>query len=124
MRRFWLFILLLTACQTTGADYSDYLRPWVGQSEERLLQSWGMPQNVLYVTPREKVLTYVQFSNQPRDENPNPYPDEVYYPAIATPDFGFPNQPSYSDYYCQTLFTITGNIVTDYSFNGDACVVE
>ncbi len=124
MRKFWLLILLLAGCQTNGGSYSDTLQSWVGQSEERLLQSWGMPQNVLYVTPQEKVLTYVQFSNQPRGDNPNPYPDEVYYPAIATPDFGFPDQPLYSSYYCKTLFTVTGNIVTDYSFNGDDCVAD
>ena len=119
-----VFMFLAAACQTNGLSYGDTLQPWIGQSEERLQQSWGIPHNVFYVTPNEKVVTYLQFSSHPRNGETDPYRNEVYYPAIATPDFGFPSQPAYTSYYCKTSFTIINGIVSNYSFNGDDCVVS
>ena len=119
-----LALMFLTAACQSSLSYGETLRPWIGQSEERLQQSWGLPHNVFYITPNEKVVTYLQFSTRPRNGETDPYRNEVYYPAIATPDFGFPNQPKYSNYYCKTSFTIINGIVSNYSFNGDDCVVS
>ena len=123
---FYAFLTILPgACTTDNMTYGDTLQPWIGQSEERLQQSWGLPRSEFYVTPDTKVVTYLEFSSRPIDGNTKPYAGyEVHYPAIATPDFGFPNQPQYSDYYCKTNFTITNGIVSNYSFNGDDCVVR
>ncbi len=123
MRKFWVLILFLTACHTGSQNYADTLQPWLGQSEERLFQSWGLPQNVFYITPSQKVLTYVQYSANSADGN-NPYSAEIYYPAIDNTEWGVPTAPQNGPYYCKTLFTITGNTITDYSFNGDNCVED
>ena len=112
----------LISCTMNRRSYGDTLQPWIGQSEERLQQSWGMPHNVFYVTPDEKVVTFLRISSHPLNGNKKPYANEVYYPAIATPDFGFPGQPQYTTYYCKTSFTIRNGIVVNYSFNGDDCI--
>lgn len=119
----FLLLVALTAC-TSLPTYSETLRPWIGQSQERLQQAWGYPQNVFYISPTEKVVTYLEISTRPRNDNTTPYAGyEVAYPAIASPDFGFPSQPQYTNYYCKTSFTIRNGVVVDYSFNGDDCVV-
>ena len=119
-KTFLVLYLFIVACHHNSGNYGKSLQPWIGQSEERLLQSWGTPQNVFYVTGNEKIFTYTQFSTHKHDFEA--YPNEVYYPAIAVPNFGFPSQPAYTTFYCKTSFTIQDNIVTNYSFNGDGCV--
>lgn len=113
-------ILALTACQSMSGNYGESLQSWIGRSEMSLEQAWGYPQNTFYVTPDEKVLTYVRYSRH--QSGYEPYQNEIYYPAIATPNFGFPAQPEYSNYYCKTSFTIINGVVSNYSFNGDDCV--
>lgn len=120
--KFFLFFLL-TACAASSRDYASTLQPWLGQSEERLQQSWGYPYNTFYITPNQKVISYIKFASRPMNGEREAYPDQVAYPAIATPDFGLQGQPQFSNYYCQTSFTIRDGVVVDYSFNGDDCVV-
>ena len=119
-----IFFLVLAACAGRKMTYAETLEPWLGQSEERLQQSWGYPYKTFYLTPSRKIITYLKFSTRPIDGDTEPYSYEVWYPAISIPDFGFPNQPQSSDYYCKTSFTIQNGIVIDYSFNGDDCVVS
>lgn len=119
-----ILTFLIGACQTGGLTYGDTLRPWIGQPEGLLQQSWGIPHDVFYVTPNEKVVTYLEFSTKPLNGDSEPYRNEVYYPAIATPDYGFPDYPLNTNYYCKTTFTIINGIVSNYSFNGDDCVVR
>lgn len=117
-------VIMLASCQRSHQNYGATLQPWIGQSQERLQQAWGMPYDVYYITPRQKVWTYLEVSSKALNGENNPYTGVVYYPAIAMPDFGFPAQPQYTVHYCKTLFTITDYVVTDYSFNGDDCVVN
>ncbi|MBQ7284942.1 MAG: hypothetical protein IJW72_01640 [Alphaproteobacteria bacterium] len=126
MNKFLFFatFLFLTSCQGSTLNYGSTLQPWIGQSQERLQQAWGLPHDVYYITPEQKVWTYLEVSSEALNGADNPYSNEVYYPAISMPDFGFPSQPQYTQHYCKTLFTITNYIVTDYSFNGDDCVVN
>ena len=120
-----ILVMAAGACSFYRPTYGETLQPWIGQSEERLEQSWGIPYDVFYITPDRKVVTFLEISGKPRNGDTQPYAgSEVYYPAIATPDFGFPNQPLYSNYYCKTSFTIQNGEVVNYSFNGDDCVVE
>lgn len=117
-----LFLLGAAGC-ASYPTYGETLQPWIGQSEERLQQAWGIPANIFYVTPNKKIVTYIKFASKPMNGETEPYAGEVYYPAIATPDFGFPDQPQSSNYYCKTTFTIENGVVTNYGFNGDDCVV-
>lgn len=117
-------LLFLSACASHTEPYGQSLQEWVGRPEFVLQETWGTPDNEFYVTPEEKVVTYVSYSNKPVNGDSEPYAGyEVYYPAISTPDFGFPdNSSSNNFYYCKTSFTIQNGTVVDYSFNGDDCV--
>ncbi len=117
-----VLMLALSAC-ANRPTYAETLQPWIGQSEERLQQAWGYPANVFYVTPDEKVVTYIKFGSRAFNGETRPYNSEVSYSAIETPDFGMPNTPRYSNYYCKTSFTIRNGTVVNYGFNGDDCVV-
>ncbi len=118
-----VIFLMATACIGQSMTYGETLQPWIGQSEERLQQSWGYPYNVFYVTPNQKVISYIKFASRPIDGDSEPYSYTVAYPAINTPDLGISGQQTSSNYYCQTSFTIRNGVVVDYSFNGDDCVV-
>lgn len=117
-----LIIMLLTSCTSTP-NYGQSLQNWVGVSQETLYESWGEPDSVFNVMPNETVVTYVNVDeNGPIGGNSQPYAGtEVYYPAIATPDYGFPENQQ-NTYYCKTSFTIQNSQVVDYTFNGDDCV--
>ncbi len=117
----WGLLLLITACRFHRMTYADTLQPWLGQSEERLFQSWGHPYNTIYITPEQQVVSYIKFASDPMNGERDPYSYEVAYNAIETPDYG--NVSQSNNYYCQTSFTIRNGIVIDYSFNGDDCVV-
>ncbi len=120
MKKIWLVLLagVCSACQSVR-PYAETLQPWVGQTERSLEQSWGYPDNVFYITPDEKVVTYVRSSTH--RYNFDPYQDEVAYSAISSPVYGFPPQPAETTYYCKTSFTLQNGIVRNYSFNGDGC---
>ena len=124
MKRVFLLVMMImvSSCQKAPQNYGFTLQPWLGQSQQRLQQAWGIPYNIFYITPNKKVWTYLEVSSHALSNDP--YSNEVYYPAISMPDFGYPTQPQYDVHYCKTLFTITEGVVTDYSFNGDDCVVK
>ncbi len=118
-----LCIMFLTGCTSSG-NYDQSMQKWMGVSQEALYYSWGEPDNVLNVTPNETVVTYIQTQNQPIGGDTEPYAgSEIYYPAIETPNYGFPDNQQ-NTYYCKTSFTIVNNVVVNYSFNGDDCVTE
>lgn len=123
MKFLWV-LLLLCGCAATSANYNRGLQRWVGQPEVELYQQWGSPDNVFYLTPDEKVVTFMQVDNGPIAGKTNPYTGEVYYPAITTPNYDYPTNAESQMYYCRTSFTITNGVVTDYSFNGDDCVAR
>lgn len=121
----WLLglLFLVTACASASQNYNKQLQKWVGTTQQDLLNNWGEPDNVFYLTPRKFVITYVKVEQKPIDGNTKPYAGtEIYYAPIEVPSYGYPSNGSYNTYYCKTSFTITDNIVTDYTFNGDDCI--
>lgn len=115
---FLLLIFILPAC-ASNSSYDDNMQQYVGMSELSLQESWGMPNNMFYVTPNEKVVSYLKIDNGPIDGDTTPYSDEVAYGPISSPDFG---NPQHNTYYCETSFTIINGQVSSYTFNGDDCV--
>ncbi len=57
-----LLVLMLTGC-VSSPDYSQSLQPWVGASQESLVNIWGDPASINFVTPNQQVLTYFQMNN-------------------------------------------------------------
>lgn len=122
--RIMIFLFLLVGCTSSQTSYNQQLQSWMGISEEILVSEWGNPNNVTYITPNRKLLTYVKIEDGPIDNNMQPYAGtEVYYPAIETPTYGFPTNGDYTEYYCKTSFTIEDSQIVDYTFNGDDCVI-
>lgn len=123
-----LVVLGCAACNSIGSQssYSAELQQWVGRSEYQLYNAWGQPANTFYVTPYEKVVTYVTSSSSGEI---NPYSQQLYYQGMGEDDswwdkmFGVPGadkQPKI--YYCKTSFTIQNAVIVNYNFNGDDCV--
>ena len=123
MRYVFFMLLALAGCASANSgNYAAGLREWVGQSELSLYEGWGTPDNTLYLTPEEKVVTYVKTFAKPVDGQTDADSNEVYYPAITTDNYGYPSNGSFKTYYCRTSFTITNGTVSSYSFNGDDCI--
>lgn len=119
MKKSIFLLLFLTAC-VSSQPYGDTLQGWVGQSEGALEQAWGQPNNVFYLTPDEKVVTFLQVDASAIGDDNTPYSNEFAYDSYSNPTFG---DPQYTAEYCKTSFTILNGQVVDYTFNGDDCVV-
>lgn len=122
------FWCLLAACALGGsATYSEQLQQWVGRPEYQLYQEWGAPIQSFYVTPYEKVVTYVRTSGYGSN---NPYSNQLYYQGMDPEDgwwdkmFGPPAEKQSRNYYCKTSFTIRNNVIVNFNFNGDDCTAN
>lgn len=62
-----LVVLLLTGC-VSSPDYGQSLQMWMGASQESLINIWGDPASVSFITPNQQLLTYFQ-----TDENGNEF---------------------------------------------------
>ena len=101
------FWCLLAACALGGsATYSEQLQQWVGRPEYQLYQEWGAPIQSFYVTPYEKVVTYVRTSGYGSN---NPYSNQLYYQGMDPEDgwwdkmFGPPAEKQSRNYYCKSM---------------------
>lgn len=112
-----LCAFILTACSSVP-DYNEQLQGWVGMSEEHLIDNWGMPDNSFIVDQNTKVVTYVELDKKGRRDA---YPNLIDYPAISQPSLPGPDPDRQDIEYCKISFTISGNIVTGYNYNGDDC---
>lgn len=130
MRKILIVLVILGTAACSGinnsAGYSAELQSWIGRSEYQLYNSWGQPANVFYVTPYEKVVTYITTSASGSN---TPYNQQLYYQGMGDDNswwddlFGPPGtgrQPKI--YYCKTSFTIQNAIIVNFNFNGDDCV--
>ena len=60
----FLFLLLVASCSLfKSSGYDKTMQNWVGQSEYALYEFWGQPSDVVYITPYEKVVTFIQTSS-------------------------------------------------------------
>lgn len=128
-----LFVLpilcLIAACSVFrgGETYSSQLQQWIGHSEYQLYQAWGYPMQSFYVTPYEKIVTYVKTSNYGQR---NPYDNQLYYQGMDSENgwwdklFGPPTENQPRNYYCKTTFTVRNSIIVNFSFNGDDCTAN
>ena len=104
-----------------GSDaYSNDLEKYVGQSEASLYSQWGSPDNVISISPYNKVVSYTEYYSAPLGWQTKPYANSLNYAAMNQ---GFTAENAYN-YYCTTSFTIQEGVVTNYSFNGDDCVAK
>ena len=91
--------ILLIGCSTV-ANYQANLQTWVGQSEQALETSWGVPSSIL-VNGSTRYLTYAK--------NDGMYVQGGYWGRTITP------------LYCSTIFSIQNNVVVQAQFQGNEC---
>lgn len=119
-----LSLIFLVSCTTTSDNYGQKLQNYMGVSESVLVSDWGIPDNVQTIVPGEQIYTYIQTYNGALNNNTEPYAEQVAYGEFGMNPNLPPNPNQISSYYCQTTFTIQNGVVTNFSFNGDDCVVE
>lgn len=102
-----LSTLLVIGCATT-AKYEASLKTWVGQSESRLVQTWGPPADTYEPKDGTKILTYRFDGGQRTTANYNQFTRTV-------------NANSYS-YWCKTSFYIDNfGVVSNWRWEGNSC---
>ena len=124
MKKIIFFTLLLCGCANktiwSSGAYSDELQKYIGQSEISLYQEWGSPDNVIAISPYNKVVSYTEYYAAPQGGQMFPYAQNLNYKAMNQ---GFTAE-NIRDYYCTTSFTIQNGVIASYSFNGDDCAAK
>ena len=114
------FSVFLTGCATT-AGYEKILNTWLGETEDHLIQKWGVP-NAVYDNGNKRYLVYI-------------YQNAVYLPGTAptyyssydsitrtvttTPVGGYSGKTI--NFYCKTTYTIDNGVITYWQWQGNGC---
>lgn len=91
--------IFLAGCASV-ANYQANVQAWVGQSEQALEASWGLPASIV-INGGARYLTYAR--------NDGVYVQGGYWGRTVTP------------LYCSTVFTVQNNIVVQAQFQGNEC---
>ncbi len=109
-----------TSCRTVQG-YETMLQSWVGKSEAQLVTTWGAPASMETIGPGRQLFVYIkQHQVTVPGEAPN-------YTALGEDseynNFGDSLDETF-DYYCRTTFTTQDDIIVNYSWEGDGCLIE
>jgi hypothetical protein len=131
-RAIWMGALALAGC-ATQAKFESRLDSWMGHRESELLASYGPPQSVYTVSDHERVLTYVQTGQivlpgqnytTPMVTNTNGYVGGTNYHATSTTYLPQQGAPTVIGLSCTVNFTVVGEIVTRWRWQGNHCVSQ
>ena len=116
----FLSLTFLAACQSVSS-YDKFLSSWIGRSEADLVTTWGAPAYMGNITPERQVFVYIKQKTivMPADD-PN---YAILNENSAYDAFGDDLEQAY-DYYCKTTFTTQDDIIVNYSWSGDGCLME
>ena len=109
----------LLACQPTVNNYEKFLNSWIGQSEAQLVTTWGAPADMQTLGQNRQLFTYI-FQKQVLADGQTPIdlgPNSLY--SNQNDALGMTYE-----YYCKTTFTTQDDIIVDYSWSGDACLMK
>ena len=112
-------ISCLLACQPTINNYEKFLQSWVGQSEAQLVTTWGAPADMQTLGQNRQLFTYI-FQKQVLADGQTPIdlgPNSLYNNQNDALGMTY-------DYYCKTTFTTQDDIIVNYSWSGDACLMK
>ena len=119
MRSFlgFFFILLSSACHAIQT-YPQMLHSWLGKSEAELVETWGAPADMQTIAPGKQLFVYISEK-------------QTYLPGEIPPFDAELNYDNYGEvmgqtftYFCTTTFTTKNDIIVDYSYQGDGCLME
>ena len=118
----YLFLLcgLIFACRSKQ-DYDAILSSWIGKSEAELVSQLGAPNSMENISKNEQIFVYDSkkivnvpgeapvFSSLGGQYGPDNYGDAFSEDMV---------------YECQTIFTTRNDIIVDYSWQGDGCLIN
>ncbi|MBP5534830.1 MAG: hypothetical protein J6Y03_04935 [Alphaproteobacteria bacterium] len=116
---FIFYFLTLIACQASVSNYEKFLNSWIGQSEAQLVTSWGAPVDMQTIAPGRQIFTYIQERQIPV---PGAEPTQLGQGSLYT--VGNDDLGTIYDYYCKITFTTQDDIIVDYSWSGDGCLMK
>ena len=121
MKKYYWGIIFLTlaACQASISNYEKFLNSWIGQSEAQLVTTWGAPADMQTIAPGRQIFTYIR---EKQIQVPGATPVELGPNSMYNPDND--SLGSVYDYYCKTTFTTQDDIIVDYSWSGDGCLMK
>ena len=90
-----LYICFLSGCATT-AGYQKIVDSWMGAKESKIIEAWGVPDNVYQLNETDKVFTYNDSSQGIISGN------------VVT-------------FSCRTDFTVRNGVIVDWKFKGNKC---
>ena len=114
---FCLFALM--ACQSSISNYEKFLSEWIGKSEADLVTTWGAPVSMETIAPGRQIFTYIQEKqvSEPGDQPAQLGQNSLYDAANDAMGTTY-------DYYCKVIFTTQDDIIVDYSWAGDGCLMK
>lgn len=113
---FLLPVFALSACYTE-ADFVRDMNSYIGQTEEWLVMSRGVPQGT-YSTGSLKVLQYSTSGQEYVPERKNVYLQNSFGQNTGT---AFYNDGNYVSYNCTINFFLQNGRVIRYSYSGNKC---
>lgn len=116
-----LIAFALAGCQAKVSNYERFLNSWLGKSEADLVATWGAPVNMQTIAPNRQIFTYIQ---EKQITVPAGQPDEQILGQNSLYNQNNDMSGSVYDYYCQTTFTTQDDIIVDYAWSGDACLMQ
>lgn len=115
-----LLVLLLAACAGASAERNaERMNGYVGQTEEAVIKSWGVPDKVYKLDSGIKIISYDEFSD--RFDSPTStvcigsFPGNFGYSTCA----GGPSRRVRLS--CERSFHLKGGKVVDWSQHGNNC---
>lgn len=116
---FILYFLTLMACQASVSDYEKFLNSWIGQSEAQLVTTWGAPVDMETIAPGRQIFTYIK---EKQESALGMQPVQLGQNSLF--DNNNDTLGTVFDYYCKTTFTTQDDIIVDYSWSGDGCLMK
>ena len=111
--------LALVACQSSILKYEKFLNSWIGKSEAELVTTWGAPINMETIAPGRQIFTYIQ---EKQVSEPGNMPVQLGQNSLY--DAANDALGTTYDYYCKVIFTTQDDIIVDYSWAGDGCLMK
>lgn len=113
-----LALALAGGCATT-ANYERILNTWLGDTEEHLVDSWGVPQRV-YKSGANKYLVYKRGGTVFIPGTSPTYHTTVIGNQAYTTAVGG-SSPGFRQYWCETTFKVKDGRIINWTWEGNAC---
>lgn len=123
-------ILTLSACASTEKieegtveKYEAVLNSWVGQTETALVALWGPPALVYEAPDNSRMITYKDARVVSLPGRAPIYMTNVIGSTAYTTPLGGAS-PTIIGLYCETSFTIRGNEIITWRYEGNHCLAK